>query len=162
MQDKEKTERRQRAIIIGCLLVGALIFGVWMWAVGCNWRNELESLFSGWAFAGLVCTVLLQREELKLQREELEDTKKVLARAADAQEKSEKALASQIQSMNLGSLVDGYAAMLDYYDRHNRNSGGPEGDQSKHARARLKQLMNHLEGLHGGSVPDRPSDWDRL
>ena len=38
--------------------------------------GPLTSLFSGLAFAGLIYTVLLQRQELKLQRIELEDSRK--------------------------------------------------------------------------------------
>lgn len=39
----------------------------------------LTSTFSGLAFAGLIITILLQREELGLQREELRETRKEIA-----------------------------------------------------------------------------------
>lgn len=40
--------------------------------------GAVNSLFSGLAFAGIIYTIFLQRHELKLQREELTDTRKVL------------------------------------------------------------------------------------
>lgn len=39
----------------------------------------LTSLFSALAFAGLILTILLQRDELSLQREELKETRKEIA-----------------------------------------------------------------------------------
>lgn len=53
-----------------------------------------NTLFSGLAFALLVLTLLMQKEELSLQRRELQETREELARSAAAQEKSEKALCS--------------------------------------------------------------------
>ena len=55
----------------------------------------INSLFSGLAFAGAIYTILLQRKELGYQREELTQNRQEIARAADAQEKSEEALRNQ-------------------------------------------------------------------
>ncbi len=38
--------------------------------------GSINALYSGLAFAGIIFTILLQRKELKLQREELSDTRK--------------------------------------------------------------------------------------
>lgn len=40
--------------------------------------GAVNSLFSGLAFAGLICTLIVQMKELKAQREELSDTRKVM------------------------------------------------------------------------------------
>ena len=48
----------------------------------------VNALFSALAFAFLIYTSLLQTEELKLQRKELEENRKELARAADAHDAS--------------------------------------------------------------------------
>ena len=40
--------------------------------------GAVNALFSGLAFAGLIVTLLYQKEELKLQREELAETRKEL------------------------------------------------------------------------------------
>lgn len=50
------------------------------------------ALFSALAFAGVILTVLMQAEELRLQRLELRATRRELKRSAKAQEKSEQAL----------------------------------------------------------------------
>jgi hypothetical protein len=78
---------------IGLIIV--LVVGYAMFLLGISWPIEnysisnaalygdsfgiLNALFSGLAFAGIIITILLQREELKLQRNEL-------ARASVAQE----------------------------------------------------------------------------
>jgi hypothetical protein len=55
----------------------------------------INALFTAFAFAGVIFTAHLQRKELKLQRKELEDTRGVLAKSAEAQEASVRALALQ-------------------------------------------------------------------
>ncbi len=47
--------------------------------------NVLGAIFSGLAFVGLVTTILLQMDELRMQREELELTRTELRRSAEAQ-----------------------------------------------------------------------------
>jgi len=59
--------------------------------------GAINALFSGFAFAGIVYTIILQKKELELQRLELIDTRKELSRAADAHEKSEKAQSAQFR-----------------------------------------------------------------
>ena len=65
--------------------------------------GAVNALFSGLAFAGLIYTILMQREELALQREELRlqreqmaETKEEIAKQADMQEAQVKAMISQI------------------------------------------------------------------
>ena len=43
----------------------------------------VNALFSGLAFAGLICTILLQKNELTLQREELICTREEMERQTD-------------------------------------------------------------------------------
>lgn len=54
--------------------------------------GAVNALFSGLAFAGIIYTIFLQKEELALQREELKANREELARSARAQEASEKVL----------------------------------------------------------------------
>lgn len=58
------------------------------------------ALFSGFALAGVVVAILLQRKELELQREELRLTRRELARTAKAQENSEKAFVDQARALD--------------------------------------------------------------
>jgi hypothetical protein len=73
------------------LILGISVFLIWIVSyyyirsvVPLNLRGTLgdtfgaiNSLFSGLAFAGIIGTIILQKEELSLQRKELEDTRKV-------------------------------------------------------------------------------------
>ncbi len=97
MSDKnKKSESSLKLWIIAGLIFAAvlLIFGGFTWVMIENfgsgkvdlgsWANAgaaygmLAALFTGLAFAGLIVTILLQREDLSLQREELKETRKVL------------------------------------------------------------------------------------
>ena len=58
--------------------------------------GAVNALFSAWAFVGVIVAILMQRSELKLQREELIETRKLHALSVDAQQKSEGALNQQV------------------------------------------------------------------
>src|SRR5438445_9706392 len=53
-----------------------------------NTYELANSLFGALAFAGVIFTILLQSEELRLQRKELAATRAELRRSADAHQKS--------------------------------------------------------------------------
>lgn len=61
--------------------------------------GAINSLFSGLAFAGIIYTIILQKNELQLQRQELAYTRRELERSASAQEESEKTLKEQSRLM---------------------------------------------------------------
>lgn len=82
---KEKIDN-DRWIIWVALGVTTLIIGLWFLTIyfleGDKERGtfgdmfgSINALFSGLAMAGIILTILLQRKELKLQREELRDTR---------------------------------------------------------------------------------------
>ena len=73
------------------------------------------ALFSALAFALLIVTALMQREELSLQREELRETREELKRAANAQEDSEKALRSQVETAQLTARLNAANTFLEYF-----------------------------------------------
>ena len=72
-----------------------------------------SALFSGFAFLGLIYTILLQRKELNLQRKELSLTREELKKAAEAQERSEISLSKQANSLELAAKINGNAALLE-------------------------------------------------
>jgi hypothetical protein len=76
----------------------------------------INALFSGFAFAGIIYTILLQKKELTLQRQELADTRIELRRAADAQERSERAFQKQIEMMNLSARLNALNSAVEYYN----------------------------------------------
>jgi hypothetical protein len=57
--------------------------------------SALEALFAGLAFLGLLSTIWMQRQELRLQRLEMAQTREEMRRQAEAQEKTERALQAQ-------------------------------------------------------------------
>lgn len=78
--------------------------------------GALTCLFTAFAFAGVIATILLQREELSLQRKELQYTRAELRRSAEAQEKSERALAEQAYSLLIAARLNALKARIDIYD----------------------------------------------
>lgn len=88
----------------------------------------VNALFSGLAFAGVIIAILLQREELRLQRKELEDTRAELRRSADAQHA---AIALQQEQYTLAwlqkqpRLMSGERSLnnIDAYEIDLRNTG---------------------------------------
>lgn len=92
------------------VVVVALWLGYWQWIISCfkDWNHRgqfgdmfggLNALFSGLAFAGVICTILLQGQELKLQREELREQR-------IATQDSAKALAKQVEAMGVASKIN--------------------------------------------------------
>lgn len=82
---KEKTDN-DRWIIWVAFAVTVIIIGLWFLTIYLLKGDEdrgtfgdmfgsINALFSGLAMAGIILTILLQRKELKLQREELRDTR---------------------------------------------------------------------------------------
>jgi len=83
-----------------------------------------NALFSGLAFAGLIYTLILQRTELKYQRqqlklqyEEMQNNTAELQRAARAQELSEQALRKQLATMNIAAQLNALTTMHDNYSK---------------------------------------------
>jgi len=70
--------------------------------------GALNTLFSGMAFAGIIATIILQRNELQLQREELKLTRKELTKSAAAQDASQKALNLQVKLMTKQAVLSAY------------------------------------------------------
>ena len=82
-------------ILIIWITMGILIyFGLDTWedrgAFG-DLFGAVNSLFSGLAFAGLIYTIFLQKQELTIQRKEIAENRAQLKKSATAQQRSEKA-----------------------------------------------------------------------
>ena len=68
--------------------------------------GSVNALFSGLAFAGVIIAILLQSEELELQRHEIAANRAELARAATAQEESREALQKTIYAQAFKTATD--------------------------------------------------------
>lgn len=110
MEDHVKeTEGRYQYLaiaVIVIIIVTQVISGYVIYLRLDNWNDRssfgemfgaVNTLFSGLALGGVIFAILLQRQELKYQRRELELTRQELTRSAGAQEGSATALASQVR-----------------------------------------------------------------
>jgi hypothetical protein len=62
--------------------------------------GAVNALFSGLAFAGLIYTIVLQKQDLELQRKEIAQNRVELKKSSKAQQKSEQALTEQVEQIN--------------------------------------------------------------
>ncbi len=107
--------------------------------------GAINALFSALAFAGLIITVLLQREELKAQRAELRETRDVLKRTAEAQEQSQAALNAQGDYLARSAKAQALAAVAQISD----------DDLARLAKVRLQHLQR--DGGPKPTVADLPT-----
>ncbi len=84
--------------------------------------GAVNALFSGLAFAGLIYTIVLQKEDLALQRNEIALNRKELKKTAKAQVNSEKALIEQVDQMKVASKLNALKTLIDYYNLQIANS----------------------------------------
>lgn len=108
--------------------------------------GAVNALFSGLAFAGVIVTILLQREELRLQRLELSQTRAELRRSAIAQEASERALQAQAQASWLSARLASTNSLLEYYSSQLRplEESTLLSDRAKQRRDELRSKISTL------------------
>lgn len=119
--------KKLSALLLGGVVIAVLVYGGVLIAL--TWPVEeisieksglfgdsfglLTSLFSGLAFAGLIITIVMQKDELAMQREEL----KLQRSALEAQVK-------ELQSMSKYSALDQVKSMIDSALSRLASSGG--------------------------------------
>ena len=154
MNTETKTDTKLTKLWILLFIVFSLwvVGGAAIWFFGSSWSirgqfgdmfGTVNSLFAGLAFAGVIYTILLQRDELALQREELKLTRKELGRSATAQEKSEKALASQVHELQRTAKLNALSALIENYDVKIRSKPNPS-DRMK-LEHRQRDFIDKLE-----------------
>lgn len=70
-----------------------------------------NAIFSALAFAFLIVTAIMQKNELALQRKELGETKIELKRSADAQKETVRAMGTQVSILAKQALLSSYQSM---------------------------------------------------
>ncbi len=75
--------------------------------------GAINSLFSGLAFLGVIITVYLQKKELEYQRLEIIQTRIELEKSATAQQNSEKALQSQVESTLIAAKINALKYLIE-------------------------------------------------
>lgn len=108
--------------------------------------GAINSLFSGLAFAGLMYTIFLTKQDLEIQRKEVAANRKQLIKSAKAQQKSEKALAEQVEQMKIASRLDALKTLIDYYNIQIANGSNTEVVIEK-ARKKRKSTIQEIEEL---------------
>lgn len=133
MTPKKKDEEKATGFIITATIVTLLIIGLWVGTYFLlkdkgdvkrgtfgDMFGSVNALFSGLALAGIILTILLQRKELKLQREELRDTR------AEFEIQNETLKLQRFEStfFNLLNLHHQIVGAIDYryYKRKEKNS----------------------------------------
>lgn len=107
--------------------------------------GSVAALFSGLAFAGIIVTLIMQGEELKLQRGELRLTRQELTKSAEAQQQ--------------GALLNGHAALIQYHTTL-RTALRQSGKSLKEVNHKLKvdadkisEIIGIMEGTHTTGTP---------
>ena len=106
-----------------------IIFGLDNWADRGAFGDlfgAVNALFSGLAFAGLVYTIILQKQDLELQRNEITLNRTELKKTAKAQQNSEKALIEQVEQMKTASKLNALKTLIDYYNIQISNSNNTD------------------------------------
>ncbi|UMY64666.1 MULTISPECIES: hypothetical protein [unclassified Flavobacterium] len=104
-----------------------------------NMFGGLNTLFSGFALAGIILTILLQKNELTLQRQELSETREELRRTAEAQEKAEKALNRQAENLKISAKLSAMSTLVNYYGEEAASSKGYIGIENGHSNSLTKR-----------------------
>lgn len=107
--------------------------------------GAVNALFSGLAFGGIIYTILLQRKELTLQRQELAETRVELGRSADAQEKSEQALTSQIESMKISAKLNALNSLVEAYGTEEEKTKKINLTASNNAKKKKEMFLTEIE-----------------
>jgi flagellar biosynthesis component FlhA len=104
--------------------------------------GAVNALFSGLAFAGLIYTIVLQKQDLELQRNEIALNRAELKKTAKAQQHSEKALIQQVEQMKLASKLNALKILIDYY---NIQIANPNNSPEVVAKSKEKRKMTIQE-----------------
>ncbi len=115
-----------------------------------------NSFFSGLALSAVAYAILLQSEELSLQRQELKSTREELARAAKAQESTEKAVHLQATIAGMSAAINGTLTMLEHLRRERDKLGNvtvlpydhEKSQQSRCLDERIEQLISKADQLY--------------
>lgn len=128
-------------------IVGSVIFTYWL--MSGKSKDELEAfssmfgglntLFSGLALAGIILTILLQKNELTLQRQELVETREELRRTAEAQEKAEKALNRQAENLKISAKLSAMSTLVNYYGEEETRHEGVMGLSNERSNPQTKR-----------------------
>ena len=111
--------------------------------------GAVNALFSGLAFAALIYTIILQRDEIKTNRQEIVLNRKELAKASKLQQKSQLVLIQQVEQTHLSAKMNAMRTLVDYY---NNQIANPKSlpDTIERAKVKRKKIIHLIDELIDG------------
>ncbi len=148
------------------ILVKLIILVVVIWGISAgliivflsNWSDRgtfgdlfgaVNALFSGLAFAILIYTIILQREEIQENRKEITLNRKELAKSAKIQQKTQHILEKQVAQTHLSAKMNAMRTLIDYYNNQISSSKSTEEIIQK-AKQKRKQIVIQIDTLIDG------------
>jgi hypothetical protein len=101
--------------------------------------GSINALFSGLAFAGLLYTIILQKQDLNLQKKEIALNRTELKKSAKAQQ-------GQVEEMKISSKLKALNTIINYYNLRISNSENSEELILKFKEKR-KETIKEIEQL---------------
>lgn len=162
--NKEETKSRLWIWIVVAIIGVLVAWGLSWWLINKNidcttergtfgdMFGAVNALFSGLAFAGLIVTLLYQKEELKLQREELAQTREELKGQREEFEEQNKTMKRQRFEntfFNMLSLQQEIVANLSYEYYVNPNVCPPNTPPEQFYGKSLKGMLHGREVFEG-------------
>ena len=98
------------------------------------------------AFAGLIYNIVLQKQDLELQRKEIALNRTELKKTSKAQQHSEKALIEQVEQMKIASKLNALKTLIDYYNIQISNPNNSEEIIAK-AKEKRKATIQEIDLL---------------
>ncbi len=148
------------------VLVKLIILVVIIWGLSAiliiaflpNWADRgtfgdlfgaVNALFSALAFAVLIYTIILQRDEIKQNRSEIQLNRKELAKSAKLQQEAHKVLVQQVEQTHLTAKMNAMRTLVDYYNNQISNPKSTEETIEK-AKLKRKQIIVQIDELIDG------------
>ncbi len=111
--------------------------------------GAVNALFSALAFAVLIYTIILQREEIKQNRAEIVLNRKELEKSAKLQRKAQEVLIRQVEQTHLSAKMNAMRTLVDYYNNQISNPKSTEEVIEK-AKQKRKQIIVQIDQLIDG------------
>ena len=111
--------------------------------------GAVNALFSALAFAVLIYTIVLQREEIKQNREEIVLNRKELEKSGNLQRKAQEVLMRQVEQTHLSAKMNAMRTLVDYYNNQISNPKSTE-EIIERAKQKRKQIILQIDQLIDG------------
>jgi hypothetical protein len=139
-------------VLIWALSAWLIMFFVSEWSERGTFGDlfgAVNALFSGLAFAVLIYTIILQREEIKENRREIVLNRKELQKSGKIQLKSQEVLIRQVEQTHLSAKMNAMRTIVDYYNNQISNPKSSE-EVVEMAKRKRKHIITQIDELIDG------------